>query len=118
MAHGRKPALPPGPHAILLPHEQAAPVPQAPERRLPPTVGAQLRTARLQQGRTLVDLARVIGGNKGSLSAVETGAIRPPRLKKLLHWAQELGLSGEELAVQAWAQSAPREIRALVMERL
>ena len=79
MAHGGKPALGSPPMLSSSPMSK-----QPPASPLPPTVGAQLRTARLQQGRTLVDLARVIGGNKGSLSAVETGAIRPPKLKKLL----------------------------------
>ena len=89
-----------------------------PKRRLPPTVGAQLRAARLRQHRTLGDLAKALGTNAGYLSAVETGSIKPSKVERLLRWAKELGLSGEELALQAWAEKAPREIRTLVLSRL
>ena len=49
---------------------------------------------------------------------METGAIKPSKVERLLRWARALGLSGEELALQAWAEKAPREIRTLVLERL
>ncbi len=85
---------------------------------IPPTVGTQLRAARLRQGRTLRDLAKVLGLSKGCISGVETGTTRPLRTFRLLLWADEVGLNGEELAIQAWAEKAPREIRNLVMARL
>ena len=89
-----------------------------PKRRLPPTVGTQLRAARLRQHRTLPDLAEALGASKGSLSGVETGAFAPSRLPRLMAWAKALGLDPLELAIQAHGERAPREIRSEVRRRL
>lgn len=82
------------------------------------TFGEFVRARRQMLELTLEGVAKKIGSHKGYLSGIEQGKVNPPSGKFLPKLAEALKTDPTILAVMAYAEKAPKEIRAFVKSKL
>ena len=80
--------------------------------------GHTVKAARKAKGWTLDEVAKRTGTHKGYISGIENSQVRPPAPKLSDRLAKALGLDSKDLLRRAWAEKAPKAIRAEVMDLL
>jgi len=82
------------------------------------TFGEFVRARRQMLELTLEQVAKKIGSHKGYCSGWETGAVNPPSSKIIPKLAAALNTDPTILAIMAYAEKAPKEIREFVKSKL
>jgi transcriptional regulator with XRE-family HTH domain len=66
----------------------------------------------------LEEVARRVGTNKGYLSGIETGKVRPPSPRFVTRFARVFSANERELQRLAWVEKAPPQIRKELIRAL
>ena len=80
-------------------------------------LGARIRAARTERGRSLREAARALGVSPSLLSQIELGAVRPS-VATLYRVVQEFGISLDEVFADGDADAEPYVRRAAARERI
>lgn len=73
--------------------------------------GQLVKRLRKEKGLTQHDVAKEIRTQKGYISGIETGRVKPPSLKIIKRYALLFGLDTRQLARLAWVDKAPALLR-------
>lgn len=78
----------------------------------------RMKFLRSSKGLTLDQVAKAIGSQKGYVSSIETGQMRPPSPGFISRFARLYSVDERELQLLAYAEKAPEQIRDDIIRAL
>ena len=82
------------------------------------TYGEEIREARISFDMTLEALAKKAGTNKGYISGIENGKVRPPSASMTKKLCKALDLREFDMMALGWAEKAPKDIRPEILKMI